>query len=350
MSHKEDEMAFLASQLEDLGEGGGPQWGEDPQGWVDETAQALELMSATEHELAALFESVSDGEPIQPAKLDLTVNRMSESLAADPNALLGLSMLRQYDQEGFDHSINVSIYLMTLGRALGLDDESINGLGLAGLLHDIGKAKLPQSLIQKRMPLTPEERQVIDSHVSHTIKMLQDMDHLHPAALRVAMEHHERLDGSGYPRGLKEGQISLEGRMGAVCDCFDAMTSNRSYRKKLEGKTVLKDLMERARSLQLDGKVVESFVRAVGIYPLGTIVRLADTRVGVVIRSNASSLLHPTLRIVAKGGENSAVDPYLLDLARNSDAASQRIVGTESPSMTRINPTVFMPGSDLYAL
>ncbi|MEG3638522.1 HD-GYP domain-containing protein [Magnetococcus sp. PR-3] len=345
---KDAEMAFLASQLDALGEGDGsvdPREMQEQQ-WVDETAQALELMSATEHEIAQQFQRASDGEPLEVEQLDLAVTRMSGSLAEDPDALIGLSLLRQHDHEGFDHSVNVSIYLMAMARGMGVDEESVNAIGLGGLLHDLGKSQISPAVMNKKEKLSESDCKVIRNHVDATLEMMEVME-VSDLSRKLAAEHHERLDGSGYPKKLKGDEISQVGRMGAICDMFDAMTSNRIYRKAREGKEVLRHLLKEGKeSKRLDSKMVEIFIRSVGIYPIGSIVRMADTRMGVVIRNSRADLLRPVVRVVAKGDEQ--LNPYTLDLSKNPESAAQRIVGTETPSVVRINPTLFMPAAELY--
>ncbi|ABK45614.1 metal dependent phosphohydrolase [Magnetococcus marinus MC-1] len=339
-------MAFLAAQLEDLGEGVVDQREQQEQQWVDETSHALELMSATEHELARQFQRVADGDPLQVTELDLAITRMNSSLAKDPDALIGLALLRQHDHEGFDHSVNVSIYLMSMARAMDMDEQMINAVGLGGLLHDLGKSQIAETVLQKKDKLTEEDCRVIRQHVEASMSMMDVME-VSPLSRTLAVQHHERLDGSGYPHKLKGDAISQEGRMAAICDIFDAMTSNRIYRQARDGKEVLRYLLKESKESQrLDSRLVEIFIRAVGIYPVGSLVRLADQRMGVVVRNHRSDLLRPVVRIIYKG--DIQVDPYTLDLAKHPESAAQRILGTESPSMTRLNPALYMPGPGCY--
>nr|CRH04417.1 putative metal dependent phosphohydrolase [Candidatus Magnetococcus massalia] len=348
-----EEMDQLAAQLAELGEDDAfvdPREQEE-QMWVEETTYALELMSATERELAEVFEQAADGEPLDVKKLDLSVSRINATLANDSDAMVGLALLRRHDTEGFDHSINSAIYLMTLGHSMGLSETVCNELGMGGLLHDIGKSQLPRDLIQKRGALTDAERKLVNSHVEESMQMLDVMEEIPERVKELVRHHHERLDGTGYPHGLKGDAISQGGRMMAVADCFDAMTSNRSYRKAREGREVLKELMlECVENKSLDTRIVEHFIQGVGIYPLGTLVRLADKRLGVVIRNHSGNLLHPVLRIIAQGMDNKQLEPYMLDLATAGGGEAVRIVSTENPSMTRIDPSRFMPGADCYCV
>ncbi|MEG3638029.1 HD-GYP domain-containing protein [Magnetococcus sp. PR-3] len=319
------------------------------QAWCDDTALAFELMAATEREMADFLGRVEAGEKLDTEGLDLSISRLNDSLATDPDALLSLSLLRTFDGEGFDHTINVAVYMMGLARGLGMDDQMVAMVGKGGLLHDVGKVRLPQALINKTSPLDLSDLKQIKRHVDLTLDSLSRMEGLSDDVRRIAAEHHERLDGSGYPKGLKGEQISQLGRMASICDCFDAMTSNRSYRRAKEGKQVLRELVLEGRERgTLDAKLVEMFIRVVGIYPVGSLVRLADGRVGVVMRNNPKDLLHPSIKVVAKGTDNSAISPKRLDLANHRNEEGLRIVGTESPATTRIDPIPFLPGSELY--
>ncbi|ABK46014.1 metal dependent phosphohydrolase [Magnetococcus marinus MC-1] len=341
----------LLDQLAELSEGSRltPISEQSEEAWCNETVQAFELMAATEREMALLLADVQAGEPVSTEPLDLSIAKLNVSLATDPEALLSLSLLRTFDGEGFDHTINVSVYMMALGRGLELPDQQVILLGKGGLLHDVGKVRLPQSLINKTTPLDLNDLRFIKDHVRLTLDSLSRMEALPPEIMRLVAEHHERLDGSGYPSGLKGDQISPYGRIAAICDCFDAMTSKRSYRRAKTGKQVLRELVQEGRERgTLDVKMVELFIRVVGIYPVGSLVRLADGHLGVVMRNNPRDLLHPTIKLVAKGENNLIMTPQRLDLARHRDDEKLRIVGTESPAATRIDPLAFLPAAHLF--
>ncbi|OSM02511.1 HD-GYP domain-containing protein [Magnetofaba australis] len=354
LSETEAEEA-LAIQLAEMGED--DDWLEDPSlrsenQWAEETVKALEVMAVAEQTIAELVGSAKAGEPLDLSEMDLSVNQMNASLARDPEALLSLSMLREFDGEGFDHAINVSIYLMAMARSMELDEQTVTTIGMGGILHDIGKALLPQKLIHKITPLSGDERDQIESHVTISLDLLQEMksgrDRIIPL---IVSQHHERLDGSGYPNGLAGDKISLYGRMAAVCDCFDAMSSQRTYRKARPPNEVLGELMLEGRvRRRLDQELVERFVRVVGVYPVGSLVRLADGRVGVVMRNNPQDLLRPSIKVIARDNGATPITPQRLDLSkRPKGVEGLRIVSHESPASMRIDPMSFMPSPESYS-
>nr|CRH05057.1 putative Metal dependent phosphohydrolase [Candidatus Magnetococcus massalia] len=319
--------------------------------WVEETVLALELMGVAEQQIAKLYSDAQEGKNLDPDPLTLSVSRISESLARDQDALFSLSLLRTFDAEGFDHSINVSVYMLGLASSLELDTQKCNELGLAGMLHDVGKARLPQQLIHKTGVLSASEVKSIRQHQRYSLELLEHLTGPKQEVLSVAAQHHERMDGTGYPNGLSGSQISTAGRMAAICDSFDALTSNRSYRAARTPRESLQEILNEGRRGSLDGDLVQTFIRSIGIYPVGSLVKLADGHLGVVMRNHRSDLLHPTIRLIAKkqGDVYAPITPVRVDLADHSESEGMRIVGNETPAASRIDPCRFLPKSELYS-
>jgi putative nucleotidyltransferase with HDIG domain len=227
------------------------------------------------------------------------------------------------------HSVAVCALMIALARQLGLSGEEIRAAGTAGLLHDLGKARIPSDILNKPGKLTEQEFEVIKSHPRHGWDLLRQVRGIDDISLDVCLHHHEKMDGTGYPDGLAGEEISLYARMGAVCDIYDAVTSNRPYKKGWDPAESLRN-MARWTGSHLDAKVFGAFVKSVGIYPVGSLVRLESGLMGVVIEQGDASLLTPRVRTFFCPKSRAYVEPALVDLARPGN--KDRIVGPENPA------------------
>ncbi|OSM04042.1 putative metal dependent phosphohydrolase [Magnetofaba australis IT-1] len=241
--------------------------------------------------------------------------------------------------------------MMAFALWQGMLYAQIQEAGMGGLLHDLGKIRVPIDILKKREQLNDNDWALLRMHVAFTQQVLQTL----PSApssqtmLRAMREHHERLDGSGYPDGLRGESIGQEGRMLAICDVFDAMTSERAYHNAVEPRKVLNVLMEAChQDNHLDRELVEKFVRCIGIYPTGTLVRLENGYLGVVLRNDPKDLLHPAIRIVKDGQGRKLSTPKRLDLCESSDMKGWRIVGSETPLRAELDPRHYLPGATHY--
>ncbi len=223
--------------------------------------------------------------------------------------------------------------MVSLARQLGLDEDAVSEAGLAGLLHDVGKMVMPTAVLNKPGALTDAEFAVMRSHPERGHALLLAAGSLPASALDVCLHHHEKFDGSGYPFRLAGENISLFARMGAVCDVYDAITSNRPYKKAWNPAESL------ARMAQwtghFDTQIFHAFVRSVGIYPLGSLVRLESGRLGVVIDQHPEKLTEPLVRVFFSAKAKMPIQQLDLDLSRRN--ANDRIVGREDPAQWGFN-------------
>lgn len=233
----------------------------------------------------------------------------------------------------------VGTLLISFCRALSIDRAEIELAGIGGLLHDIGKMKIPRYLLNKPGRLSDAEFEMMKNHVGEGRLLMENTKGMSQISIDVAAEHHERYDGSGYPLGLKGEEISHYGRMAAIVDVYDALTSTRSYHSGSEPTSVLRQLLESAGH-HFDTPLVHSFIRTVGIYPVGTLVKLANDDIAVVIEQHHEDLLHPKVKAVFNSRLRSYIRPRNYDLSNPN--CHQRIVCFEIPSRWRIEPRAYL--------
>jgi putative nucleotidyltransferase with HDIG domain len=254
------------------------------------------------------------------------------------HALISLARIKRKDEYTYLHSLAVSALCISFGVHLGLTPEEIKALSIGGLLHDIGKVKMPLEVLNKPGPLTEREFEIMKTHVAHGACILQETSGIDESSMCVTRHHHERLDGTGYPCGLKGEQIDKLGRIGAIVDIYDAMTSERCYKGAIQPPAVIRKLYEWSHGY-LDRGLVEQFIIHMGIYPVGALVRLRSGIIGVVVEQNEESLLAPIVRAVFDSKRSRPVTPFEIDLSRRpAGMRLDEIVGFEEPAEWNLNP------------
>jgi len=245
--------------------------------------------------VGGLFEQARLGRALDAERCLPVVESVTESVCRNSGALLSLTRLRKRDEYTYMHSVSVCALMVALARELRLDEETVREAGLAGLLHDIGKALMPQDILSKPSKLTNEEFSIIRTHPRRGFELLHDANGTTDRVMDVTMHHHERVDGMGYPHGLPKDKISLFARMGAVCDVYDAITTHRSYKSRWDPA----ESIARMNSWKghFDQEVLHTFVRTVGIYPVGAIVRLESQRIAIVHEQNVNAYLKPVVQV-----------------------------------------------------
>jgi HD-GYP domain-containing protein (c-di-GMP phosphodiesterase class II) len=219
--------------------------------------------------------------------------------------------------------------MVALSKQLGLDETQTRLAGVAGLMHDLGKAAMPMDVLNKPGKLTDAEFAIIKRHPEEGYKLLLTGTDVDPMILDVCLHHHEKTDGSGYPKGLKDQEISLFAKMGAVCDVYDAITSNRPYKAGWDPAESLRRMAEWANG-HFDTKVFQAFVKSLGIYPIGSLVKLSSGRLGVVIEQTGKSLTTPTVKVFFSTKSNMRIVPEIIDLSRAG--INEKIVSREDPA------------------
>jgi HD-GYP domain-containing protein (c-di-GMP phosphodiesterase class II) len=261
----------------------------------------------------------------------------------NPDAMMLLAKLKEKGGHTLDRAFGVSIYMLTFGRFLQLPREQLDLLGMLGLLQDVGMTAVPEEVVEKKGALSKPELMVCRSHIAHSVAILKETPGLPAELPELATLHHERYDGSGYPKGLKGDQIGLFGSIAGLVDCFDAMTHPRPYAEVYSPSNALNHLYN-TRNVQFDGPLVEQFVQCIGIFPVGALVELNSGEIGIVIAQNLVRRLLPKVMVVldAQGGVKRP--QLILDLAQEPKAAPgvpYRIKRTLEQGSVPIDPSEF---------
>jgi HD-GYP domain-containing protein (c-di-GMP phosphodiesterase class II) len=294
-----------------------------------EIERASKICAAAKEAVVSMFQEVRMGKTVDAVSARALVEEISDSVLRNPGALISLARLKTADDYTYMHSVAVCAMMVALARQLRLDEAQVSSAGLAGLLHDLGKALMPMEVLNKPGKLTEAEFLTIKSHPLEGHKLLQLMDNSDPLVLDVCLHHHEKVDGSGYPEALMADQISLFAKMGAVCDVYDAITSNRPYKSGWDPAQSLQKMAEWARG-HFDMTVFQAFVKSLGIYPIGSLVRLGSGRLGVVVEQSAQSLTTPRVKVFFSTSSGRRIRPELVDLS--APGCVEKIESREDPA------------------
>ena len=260
-----------------------------------------------------LFSEARLGNAIKTDDCAHLVDDVVGSINRHPDALLSLLRLKTADEYTYLHSVAVCALMVGLGRQLGLNDSESREAGMAGMLHDLGKAAMPQEILNKPGKLTSTEFEIIQQHPIRGEEMLRAGGQASQGVLDVCRHHHERFDGKGYPDRLDGPQLSLLARMGAVCDVYDAVTSNRPYKNAWDPAHALSQMA--TWSGHFDVAVFRSFVRCIGIYPTGSLVRMTSGRLAIVLEQHPTELTRPRVKVFFSTKSGMPLEPKIIDLA-----------------------------------
>lgn len=289
-----------------------------------ELAQASAICKRARVQMVEMFTDARLGKAVDAEACLPLVNDITDSVFRNPGALVSLARLKTQDDYTYLHSVAVCALMVSLARELGQTETVCREAGLAGLLHDLGKAAMPLEVLNKPGKLTPEEFEIMKLHPVRGHEMLMETRGASESAMDVCLHHHERMDGGGYPHGLQGDQLHLLNRMGAVCDVYDAVTSDRPYK----GGWNPADAIAQMASWKghFDPQVFQAFVKSLGIYPVGSLVRLASGKLAIVIDQATGSLVAPRVKAFYSTKSNMLIVPAVMDLSRSQD----RIVGREN--------------------
>jgi len=293
---------------------------------AEELRRAAQLSERSREVVTGLFTEARLGRALEAERCQPLVDDITQSVFRNPGALVSLARLKTADDYSYMHSMAVCALMVALAHQMGLEDDACREAGMAGLLHDLGKAAMPLSILNKPAKLTEEEFAVIRTHPVRGWQMLQEARGASAVAMDVCLHHHERIDGTGYPHRLPAERITHFARMGAVCDVYDAITSNRPYKAGWDPA----ESMARMASWKghFDDTVFRHFVRSLGIYPNGSLVRLQSGRLAVVMEQNQHALTAPIVKAFFDIGREMPLRPQVLDL---SAGAPDKITDREPP-------------------
>ena len=284
----------------------------------DELVRARKVHAKAAQAVTSMFGEARMGNAIKLEEVGALVEEINQSIARNSDALLSLARLKNADNYTYLHSVAVCALMIALGRQMGLEDAVLKEVGMAGLLHDVGKMAIPGEILNKPGRLTDEEFLIVKAHPQQGWEMLKCCPNVNDIALDVCLHHHETVVGTGYPDGLSGEALSLYARMGAVCDVYDAITSERCYKVGWAPGEAIRKMTE-WKDGRFDEAVFRAFVKTVGIYPAGTLVKLKSGRLGVVMEQSEKSLLTPVIKVFFSTRSNAHIKPELIDLSRSPE-------------------------------
>ncbi|MDC8829186.1 HD-GYP domain-containing protein [Alteromonas gilva] len=273
---------------------------------------------------ASLYDAVDKDKPFDESIPNEFARALVGSLNRNPDALLLLSRIREKDTYLLEHSLNVGILSANFSRFLGLPEEQVVMAAYSGMLHDLGKIKIPDHILHKPGRLTADEMEIMKQHVTFGVDFLTDMkidNHL----IRVVSEHHERLDGLGYPAQKPADDISFNGRLLAITDMYDALTADRCYKAGMSSQKALNILLQDSET-KLDKGLLQQFIKCMGIYPMGSLVELSNQKIAIVMKQNPSQPLQPVVKVFYTKIGNHYVTPKDIDLSKDNKVAIERSV------------------------
>lgn len=293
----------------------------------EELQRAIKVCAHSRQAVMDMFQEVRMGQVIQVQQVNELVGMITDSLLRHPHALISLARLKRADDYTYMHSVAVCALMLATARQLGLSEHFVRLAGVAGLLHDVGKLTIPDAILNKPQKLSDSEFEQVKLHPEAGGSILRQNGAVDALVLDVCLHHHEKADGSGYPHRLKGEQISLFAQMGAVCDVYDAVTSNRPYNRGWDPAEAIQRMS--TWTGHFDQRVFQAFVKSVGIYQVGSLVRLESGRLAVVLEQHPETLLLPKVKVFFSTRSNLPLEQSVVDLARVQ--GQERIVGREAP-------------------
>ncbi len=303
----------------------------------EEAIQARAVHSQAQNVVHQLMSDIRMGKQIEMAKLSPVVESITDSIFRNKDAFISLSHIKKKDEYTFQHSVSVCALLVSFSRELGFEKNIVMEAGIGGLLHDVGKMKVPDQILNKPGALSEAEFTVMKSHAAAGRELLEGIKGIPPTALLITGQHHERYDGTGYPGKLKHDEISQFGQMAAITDVYDALTSDRVYHKGMEPTAALKKLFEWSK-FHFNAGLVQRFICLIGIYPVGSLVKLESGLLAVVVAPGVDNLLRPIVRTMFDVKRNLYTTPQEVNLSKKLDS----IVQYESPRNWGIDPFKYL--------
>ena len=279
----------------------------------EEIEDAEEIHSGAQRYVEQVFADARLGKAVDTEEAKAVVSDMMGSIIRNPDALVLLSSLKAFDETEITHSMNVCTLALAFGRFLGMGVDPLQELGLGALLHDIGETKVPEAILKKRYGLTPDETREMQRHTAHGAEILRTTKGIPATAIDIAQSHHDKVNGKGYPRGIKCEDISHFARIIAIIDVYDRLTHVANKQRYITSTDALKNMYE-YRNVFFDGDLIERFIQCLGIYPVGTVVELGSGEVGVVISVEPDHHLLPKLMLVRDNGKQPIYPPRIVNL------------------------------------
>jgi len=279
----------------------------------EEAPRAREVVAQSSQLLDRLVSDIRIGQSFEVERVEEIVDDMVESIVRNPQALMWVAKLREQDITAYGHGLQVSVYLTSFGRHLGFPKDQLSQLAQIGLLLDIGKIRLPRELLDKQGRLTEEEFETCKQHVAHGLAILNESKGFDPSVLVGIEQHHERMNGSGYPKGLAGDAIGIFGRMAGIVDCFAALTNHRPYAAAVSSYEALRNITAWGGDF-FHEPLVQQFVSSVGVFPVGSLIELSTGEVAVVVEHSKVRRLRPRVLVVTGPDKTPVAFPTMVDL------------------------------------
>ena len=309
----------------------------------EEMPVAQMAIDEASNRVVSIMESVKSGEKLDVEQVKTVVEPIVESIIRNPDALMWLTQMRHKDSYTYSHSVDNCALAIAFGRHMGLPKSDLDVLAMGLLLMDVGKMKLPAEVLNKTEPLTEDEYKLVRSHVKHSVEILKQSEDMDIDIINIALTHHERFDGSGYPGGLTGPQTPVYGRIAAIIDCYDAMTSQRPYSKPVSPYKALQEIYN-WRNKYFQEELVEQFLQCLGVFPTGTLVEMHSGEVGIVMAQNKTRRMSPQVMLILDKDKKHFPDYLIVDLmnqpAEYNDDPLTILRGLD-PGSYDIDPTEF---------
>jgi len=286
---------------------------EDKHAVESELDAASSALAATQNLLQHVVEDIRAGNQMQIKVVESVIEDMVDSMVRNPDAMMWVARMREQSTVAYDHGLSVAINLVAFGRHLGFPKEQLSHLGVMGLLLDIGKIRIPRQTLEKTTTLTPEEFKELKRHVLYSIEILKQTANLNPDVIEGVAQHHERMDGSGYPYGLAGKHITIYGKMSAIADTYAAITKKRPYAEPASPHGALQ-MLSNWSGTQFQADMVEQFIQSIGVFPVGSLVELSTGEVAVVVTHNKQKRLRPKVLVVTDPDKTLLKHPSVKDL------------------------------------
>lgn len=310
----------------------------------EEIEQTRDTYKQARAMLPEILEDAKLGRALDIPGAKLAVSKIVESVIRNPDALTCFIQLKKKHEYTAQHSLRVSVLALLLGRQLGFNSDQLRLVGMGALLHDVGKAKVPVEILDKPEALTDSEFEIMKSHVPEGVKIVEAESGIAHESTDVVRGHHERMDGSGYAAHLRGDQIGIYGLIGAIADCYDAITSERSYHHAMSPHAALKKMYE-WRGSAFHAPLVEQFIQCLGIYPIGSVVELNTGEVAVVAALNRVRRLKPRVVLIRRrDGTAYPFSPAVnLENRLTPEGRPCEIERVLEPEICGVNPAIFLP-------
>jgi putative nucleotidyltransferase with HDIG domain len=290
------------------------------------------------------MQDVRLGRAIDTDQVGHVVTGLVDSIVRNPDALVSLSRLKSFDEYTFFHSVNTAILALALGRTLGLSRHALHLLGSGTLLHDIGKMKIPLEILNKPGRFEAHEFEIMKQHALRGVEILSATTGFQEEIVRPALEHHERVDGTGYPYGRSRSELTQFGLITSVVDIYDAMTSDRCYHKGMPSHRALQHLYNIGRDGHLDSNYVQQFIQCVGVYPVGSCVLLNTGEAGIVSQLHHDQPVNPKV-ILVRDAQLQRTGPKPIDLNEQGPKAPRKIIAVMDSRELNVDVEVYLGGA-----